>query len=73
MWMTTEKRKSYQSSYMMADLHYRVILRKKQKQNKKEAEMTDKVHDKSCCNSLLKYCGVLKKKVHVQGIFGVLS
>lgn len=37
--------------------------------------MTDKVHDKSCCNSLLKYCGVLKKKkkVHVQGIFGVLS
>lgn len=24
--------------------------------------MTDKVHDKSCCNSLLKYCGVLKKK-----------
>lgn len=69
--MTTEKRKSYQPSYMMADLHYRVILRKKQ--NKKEAEMTDKVHDKSCCNSLLKYCGVLKKEVHVQGIFGVLS
>lgn len=35
--MTTEKRKSYQSSYMMADLHYRVILRKKTKTKQKRS------------------------------------
>lgn len=34
--MTTEKRKSYQSSYMMADLHYRVILRKNKNKTKKK-------------------------------------
>lgn len=31
--------------------------------------MTDKVHDKSCCNSLLKYCGVLKKRSTCAGNF----
>lgn len=34
--MTTEKRKSYQPSYMMADLYYRVILRKNKTKKKQK-------------------------------------